>query len=530
MWDEFSHWMLVVKNMYHFDNFGVTGASTVLLPGYPPASGLIEIFFNMFSSSFTEGNIYKGFNILMVSLLMPPLKKCGTCFGKTFIRFIVFLSVPLVFYTDAYGNILVDCLLGIMFARLIYIGISEEKYDAFFLYNFSISSAVLVLTKAAGMGLYLFALLILIMDVLFFSKEPALNGVKTRNRWSKLIAWMSVIAVPLIADYSWKSYLKVNKLDSAWNTSNVTFSGVFELFTDRILPYRATTIRNFIDAFFRMNPWGDIGIKCSYFLLPAIFTFAMFAVSSVGGNKKRVRCLNLSLLASYLFYTVSLLVLYLFTYTAYEAERLASFSRYMNTVALGYMLVVVIFILNPEDIHREDTVRASRIISTKKFNIAVMVVVLFLTGVELKDLFLLQARQAEKQESRLGNLDGLDGLFDEKTDRIYYISQRSNGYDYWQARYALTPVSINSGLVGRWSWSLAGSKNDDIWTSVRTVQEWSDELMANYTYVYIDNINEQFCTDYGELFADPENILEKTIYRVDTDRRDGLVTLVPFWF
>ncbi|MCM1174268.1 MAG: hypothetical protein NC341_04365 [Blautia sp.] len=518
--------MLVVKNMYHFDNFGVTGASTVLLPGYPPSIGLFEIFFNLFSSSFKEGNIYKGLNILTVSLLMPPLKKYGADFKGTALRFFVLLAVPMIFFPDAYGDTYVDCLLGIMFARLIYIGFSEERYDGFFLYNFSISSAVLVLAKAAGMGLYLFAMLALAIDIIFFSKKLAADGLNIKNRLIKLIAWTSILIIPFTANWSWKTYLKINALNSAWNTSSITVSGILELFTDKIPEYRVVTIETFTDSYFYMGRFGDIGFRCSYFLFPVIFTFAMIAASHMGGNGRRVKYLNFSLFISYILYTVSLLILYLFTYSQREAESIASFSRYMNTITLGYMLAAVIVLLNPADIHREKSAPEKNPLLVKKLNFAIVIMAFLLTSVELKDLFLLQARSAEKQRKRAGHIDGLYGLFDYETDRIYYISQGRTGYEYWQARYALTPVSVNPGDT----WSIANDAKDEIWTIEKTAQEWSDELKADYTYVYIDIIDEQFCMDFGELFEDPDNIPERTIYKIEVTEQNDLVTLVPFWF
>lgn len=529
MWDEFSHWMLVIKNMYYFDNFGVTGASTVLLPGYPPAANLFECFFNLFSSSFTEGNIYKGLNILLISLLVPPLKNYSTDFKKAFFSFFVLISVPMLLYTDAYTSLYVDCLLGIMFARLIYIGFSEEKYDFFFFYNFAISSAVLVLTKASGMGLYLFAVFALLVDVFIFSRDIAVNGLNVKNKMLKSIAWLSILIVPLIADKSWKLYLKVNELRNAWDTSGVTVKAIFELFTDNIPEYRISTILAFTDAYFNVNEFGDIRFKCSYFLLPIIFTLMMFMASLMGGKKRRVKCLNIVLFISYILYTISLLVLYLFTYSQYEAKSVAGFPRYMSTITLGYLLVVVICLLDPATIHRNISNNENTMISIKKINIVIILATLFLCGAELKNLFILQGRSVENQQARAiaGHIYGLDGLFDYKTDKVYYIAQNSSGYDYWRARYALTPVSINPNF----SWALANAPDeDDLWTKKTTAQKWSDDLKANYTYVYLDIIDEQFCEEFGALFENPDSILEKTIYKIEVTDQNDLVYLVPFWF
>ncbi len=528
-WDEFSHWMLVVKNMYRFDNFGVTGASTIIFPGYPPAAGLFEIFFNLFSRSFTEGNIYKGLNILLISLLITPLKSCGINFKRSFFLFVVLLSVPMLFYHDTYTTLYVDALLGIMFARLVYIGFSEKRYDFFFLYNFAVSSAVLVLTKASGMGLYLFAVIVLLADIFFFRRELVVNGLTIKNKLLKVIAWAGILIVPLVADCSWKLYGKVNGLRGAWDISGVTLGGILELFTDYIPEYRVTTIETFIDSYFQMNAIGDIGFQSSYFLFPIIFTLMMYAESRIWENGGRVRFLNRLLFLSYIFYTISLLILYLFTYSEAEAQRVASFFRYMNTITLGYMLVAVLCLIAPVDVHRNESGNEKNTIFIMKIDVAVMIAVLFLCSVELKDLFFWQPRCEENQSHRegYGHLYGLYDMFDYETDRIYYVAQGSSGYEYCIARYALTPVSVNPAF----SWAIACEPDEnDLYTRKTTLQEWSDELKADYTFVYLDIINEQFCEEYGALFVDPDHILEKTIYRIDVTEQNNLVTLIPFTF
>lgn len=524
-WDEFSHWMLLIKNMIYFDNFGITGASTVMFSGYPPAAGLFESFFNLFSASFHEGSSYLGFNILVISLLISLLKEYHREDNlKILMAFLIVLAVPLIFYKNVYGFVYVDSLLGIMFARLIYMIISTEKYDLFFIYNFSISSAVLVLTKASGKGLYVFALLVLLIDFIFFGRKQTINGINIQNKLVRSVAWMSILIVPLAADRSWNLYLKLYGLKEAWNSSTITIQNLLQLFSRQIPWYRRAVRRSFIDAFFNLTPFGDLDLKCSYFLLLVVFMLIMFMIARQGENKKRVYCLGIVLSASYILYTISLLILYFFSFGEYEASQLASFGRYMNTIALGNMLIAAILLLNPAAIHRNllRTAKSKEAACHLNRHVIIMVLILFMTSVELKNLFIWQALKSEHQDLTI-HMKAINEILDATTDKVYCIAQGTGGYDYLIMQYALTPVHTDGYSIANEPISMYARKF--------SAKQWSDELIkGNYTYVYLYIIDDQFCLDFGELFADPNNISEYTLYRVESSGADGMVTLIPYEF
>ena len=44
VWDEFSHWGLCVKNMFHSDNFYTVSGTTAKFLGYPPGTAYFSIF------------------------------------------------------------------------------------------------------------------------------------------------------------------------------------------------------------------------------------------------------------------------------------------------------------------------------------------------------------------------------------------------------------------------------------------------------------------------------------------------------
>ena len=112
---------------------------------------------------------------------------------------------------------------------------------------------------------------------------------------------------------------------------------------------------------------------------------------------------------------------------------------------------------------------------------------------------------------------------DSETDLVYVLSQNDRGYKFWVTHFNLTPVK-SLPEEGFASWSL-GKKynNDDIWTKNFSVDKFS-EYLQEFTHLYIDNADKQFIDGYGSVFANPSDIKDKTLFRVEN--QNGATKLV----
>ena len=72
-YDALSHWALVVKNMYMYNNFGNLDPTTATFLTYPPAQGLFEYFFLKIAGSFRESRMILATNIFIISFIFLPL-------------------------------------------------------------------------------------------------------------------------------------------------------------------------------------------------------------------------------------------------------------------------------------------------------------------------------------------------------------------------------------------------------------------------------------------------------------------------
>lgn len=520
--DEFSHWGLVVKNMYFFDTFGNHPEATTIFTGYPPASSLFQYLW-MKICGFAEANFFRSMNVLCFSSVLPVFKNVGWKQIKKapFIALIIFI-IPVYLYNGFYFRITVDPLLGILLAYILFAYFTEKVFNYAFYINLALAMFVLTLVKASGFGLAIIAAMIIMLDI-------AINIQKTRktmnlpdnkknvikaNHLYNLYTVAIAILIPVISNYTWSIYRSFSNTRYAWDgVSNITLSSVAELIKGEADQYRYDTIRYFISAFFS-NP-VDVGrVQFTYFqwalLLAFIILFFWCAKSEAPLKNKLKNCL-LGLLIGWIIYVASLLILYVFTFSAHEAIALASFRRYMNTYFLASLCFFVCFFFyhtNEEDEHQKTT-------NLRKYIIFLVIALFFLNFAPLFRTFQISpGRRAEISISKISSVP-----FDYKSDRINYIYQYSTGYPNLVARYEMTPVRVS----GSYSIGMPYDE-DDRWTNDITCDEWLEILKTGgFTYVYLEYIDEQFIERFNEAFENINMIQNQSLYRV-TDR-DGRIVL-----
>jgi hypothetical protein len=100
-----------------------------------------------------------------------------------------------------------------------------------------------------------------------------------------------------------------------------------------------------------------------------------------------------------------------------------------------------------------------------------------------------------------------------KKDVLYFISTDDTGIDFFIARYELTPKKMNLA----YGWSIGDKYNDkDIWTVPKTKEEWAKELLDNYDYVYLFDIDNPFINKYKDLFnISYDKINDNQLYKVN---------------
>lgn len=243
-WDEFSHWGLVAKNMFHFNQFGSIPEATTYFKGYPPATALFQYFWNVVSGKFAEENLFISMNILHFALILPYFAKFKFKHVKSgLLYFGLICIVSLTFFDTFFTTIYVDATLAILFVYILFTYFSETTYSLLSKINLGMAFFVFPLIKAAGTGLAVIALMIILIDIIVIKK-------KLLEKNNLYLLFSSCLAI-LVAKKTWSLYLISVNANEAWNTSKLTVSSVLGFYNSQGQPYQYQTYSNFIHAVFK---------------------------------------------------------------------------------------------------------------------------------------------------------------------------------------------------------------------------------------------------------------------------------------
>lgn len=511
-WDEFSHWGLIVKNMFSFDTYGTNIDTTLNYRSYPPFTAIFEFFTQKVVNSYNEGRIIVAMNLLYISIILPIFRNID--WKKGLIKFLIYVPVvfllPLCMYGNFYTTIYVDAILGLFMAYVLYSYFSLEDGIAKHL-SVCLGLISLPLIKSAGAGLVIFALLIIFIDIIYQYKKIT-KDKKIFHK--KLIFLLIYVLCFIIGKYSWEIHLILTNTTESWNTDGVSINNIFSLVTGKADTYQYTVIINFIMQFFlRTIDFGLIKLTSFnillIFILYSAYTIYLVYRKKGGDVYKSYILADIMLVIAYIIYMISLLILYLFTFSENEALQLASYARY------SYIPLIGMFAFNT-------LIICDNLIEIKKnkinYIIVAIIVLLILSIVPMNriinffvrnEVSIKNAKALRMQYSKIQEYKSV--LNNE--DMIYYISCGSNGFDFNVSNYEMIPIKFASTL----GYSLGPPRSDgDLKSRDVSVEQFKSVLENNgFTYVYIYKADELFKEKYAELFENKESIKDETMYKIN---------------
>lgn len=476
--DEFTHWGLAVKNMYRLDAFGNAPGSTVIFQTYPPAASLIEYFFSRFSSVLSESSLYRGLHFLLFSLLACFFSKISwKDMGRFALCGLLIGMLPL-FTLSYYGYAMIyaDCLLGVLFAFLLY-HLLQDRQDAASLAAILLSASVLALTKDAGLGLVLLAAFIA------FAKRISLG--RTDGRCG-LIHCLFAISAGVTAFVSWKvDCVLSGATDGVWEkVSTFSMDALWRILAGTAAPEVNSVIHGFFDMFFQPMFGFRLPVSTALILLFCVFFGLMDLKTAPASEKRSRRTVFFSVLVGFILYAFSVLAVHVFVFSSKEALMFTSFHRYINVYLLGVLLYY-----GAVCIDRERWNPISLILS----------VLLIAAAILPTELFRLNPAVSRGWRASEPDLSLDTAGMDPKADRILYVSEGTDGMDYYVARYTATPIFV-----------------DQAPESTLTA-----EALHQYSYLYIHQVTNAWIEQNQSLFT--TSIQERTLYRIEADAGRSLL-------
>ena len=472
--DEFTHWGLTVKNFILFDGYANVAGSTTHGAGYQPGISLFCYYFTALRRYMNECDVLQAMNIYTVAMLLVVYRKI------TWKRIIIgIFMLPLIFIMPwlcvsaiiPYNTLYVDCAMAVTFGSMLFHYYTHEQ-EGFLYYGMLLYSAVIILIKPGSEFFALMVLGMVILDVLLFRRKEFGQMCKKAGRWLLPVLYVVISAA---------SYLSL-KLFTAHHHMLQVFDYI-EVTEEHTMSADAI-LENFRAALFNMSSDGKF--KLSYVLWLAVF---------------------------------ALIGLFIVLF-AKEGAHLASMDRYMYTYILG-ALVFLVFMLVHWIITRFGGFGNILIL------IPVGIILAFAPWKKLTaDMITCQETISKTMAKRMEYefVEQLPKKLDPKKDRVYFICQDSNGYEYQVSYYLATPVALSYDYAMGWSLGTPYSESD-VWTLDMSKEEWEKALNeGGYTYVYIYNADKQFRSRYGDLFDNPGAISDNTCYKIT--KQSGHVVLV----
>lgn len=274
---------------------------------------------------------------------------------------------------------------------------------------------------------------------------------------------------------------------------------VFTIPENSVITYLKSVTDTFVDAIIHR----DILIHGSYAAIIVSIVIAFFIVASLcDDNRNRIKAMLAGIwtMLSGIFYALLMFFLHCTAFSEYEAVKLASYERYMNSfvIAVLFFLLAVYFDSN---IWKK---------SVKGYYLILIFLFLDLSffHAEAYDQVLpgIIMHDSERISEYTSKADLIISTTNE-TEKVYIIKRGDNGDFIWHQKYYCSPRIIEGGSIGPVVY------DGDIWSIDKIAEEFVDSVKG-YDYIYFCELDDAFNESYSTAFVNPELLVNGTIYRI----------------
>lgn len=518
-WDEFSHWVDIVKAMTAIDDFGTNPEANTMFQSYPPAMSIFQYILQKIylalkpGGVFIEWRVYFAYQVFCFIPLFPLFKNCSyrKPFDILMYCVMVFLT-PLIFYNNFYSSTYIDAFLGLLSGAGFAMVLLWDKKDKIYSANIWLMCAVLTLSKDVGRMFSAFLAAAYSVDMVFDSDLAA-----TTSRKKNIVNIIISVSAVFIPKLLWKLELAISNAQISFS-NKVDFRQLLLVLLGKDSSYRGSVLKTYCNGLIGKSVTAghaSITIIVSYAFLAVLYLCCFYLLyrlyrEKLSKRKKAIKYVLIIAAAQELIYLFGMGVMYMFKFSEYEALKLASMERYLNMMFLsGWLLIMSMSIF-----------AVTKLITSRIYKIVLLSFMLIVTPfkgfvnmVNGSDTMYSQYIRSKYEPIKEWAEDNCDG-----NQKIWIVSQDDAGFDKLVARFNLRPNSTNPGFT----WCIGFSEAyDGMYAYERTPEQWREELMEDYDYVVIYDLNDYFTEHYANLFEGTGEIVENSLYSVD--REAGLL-------
>lgn len=467
-YDEFRHWAVIIKNMFLYGTYGTNPESIVMYNDYPPFTAAFQYLFLSVGKVYREDFVIMAQNLLYFSIIIPITKNLKWNFKGWLKSILLIIIMPIIFYKNFYLEILVDGILGVMFAYTIYSAYQNDETKV--KYTSILDGLIMLsLTKTTGIALAILAIIIIAIMETIRNKENKTN----LKREMKAIIIVILITSLLVGWW----YVKAKSSNKMWDfkqlgaeETNRDEKEITEIFVETIFKAQAVTDKR-------------LTVISTTFLL-----VAMTIIFNKMLKDKEYKQYSITMLITIPIYLVGLLLIYLRIFEPIEAMVLACFERYVSTI----LLAVVIF---------QAYVMEEKIEYSFKSSIIVIAILIALVPLENVEEKYIEGRSYIKKAQIKRNAYTKIKKYNNKftmEDRILYIAgiEADSNYLSFLNNYELMPNRIKNVISGNYS---------EVEGMIKAIKD--------YDYVYIYRMKQENQEAVKEVFQD-EKVENDILYKV----------------
>ncbi|MEA4862588.1 MAG: hypothetical protein AB7F40_06000 [Victivallaceae bacterium] len=486
-WDEYSHWGLAARTLFETGLMPCFSPADFLFPDYPAGGALFQYLFlkTVSPAAFREWLAIYATVMLIAAGCAAALCRVGWRSKLLVPALLSAFLLPQVFSVNLY-SIHADGAMGALFGCALAMSLLRHRPDVPMLMFWALPVLALPLFKPAGM-FYAAAAMIL---------EFALILGCRRRRVAGIVAW-SVILLLLVAIKLWLGAL-VAGLPEGVAASRFSWDALVGIGGD---PRRLEILwRVFSAATFKPPLEGS--------LLPVVWWAGLLTFLFIWARRKAMAVMAPLLLT---FLLGTLLYLYWFVFSYYEAIHLSSFDRYFWTTLLGLGIAAVA------------SVAARRSVRAMWLSALILAVTGgFCLGYSAHNFWNWQ-QPVERFRGATTFANSQLARMLEPGESFTIIDQGSKG----QARIGMRYFWGGRYVLDLWYYlAPPGLGGDDFVCGVKP-EIWYDMLReANVGCIYVMNADALFADAYGAVFDGP--VRRGRLYRRGRDGRYHPLPIVAF--
>ena len=423
--------------------------------------------------------------------------------------FIMFM-LPMLQSEDggyAWASIYADSMLGLIFAYCLLLYFNREKFDSFTVMALSIGLGTLSLTKSSPEGLALIVICTIVLDRIRIHK----------NLSQDLPSIITMVLFFVFAKYSWEVYCVYAGAENPWNYNRQNyFVNFFRLFSGREALWRYDVVLLFVENLAKQINFSTAvyPLSCISYIMLWLVLMSVHRFITQSKSDYFIFCLSV---IGFVVYLVSLLMLYCYTFSEWEAKICASYSRYVSDFTMGMTAFWIIYVLKAVFDFKNNDEKPSDGTSYFASKMAIpLCIIVLMSCVSLPEVLKntlampIYNRNSGYIREAYSNCSKATNYID-IGQKIYIVNQEDS-FAFYVNHFEVAPRQTN------WHYRLMDTSAEDL----------SRELIGgNYSYLYTGDVDSYFCSEFAELF-DGE-IEEKTYYKVEKLGEDRVKLIKEKW-